>query len=71
MYLLKKPSAVPRDATTSKNVAWQNADFPFGIILNVGLISESYDIKMDGLFMRFMVLLLHLETWDIKHEIFS
>ena len=67
---MKQPSAVPRDATASKNVAQQNADFPFGIILNVGLISESYDIKMDGLFMCFMVLLLHLE-WGIKHEVFS
>ena len=26
---------MPRDAITSKNVAWQIADFPFGIILNI------------------------------------
>ena len=40
IYLLKQPSAVPRDATASKNVVQQNTDFPFGIILKVGLISE-------------------------------
>ena len=33
-------STVPRDAIASENVAQQNADFPFGIIVNVVFISE-------------------------------
>ena len=40
MYLLKQPSAVPRDATASENVVQPNTNFPFGIILKVGFISE-------------------------------
>ena len=44
---------MPRDAIASKNVARQNADFLFGIILNVVFISEEYDIKMGGPFFTF------------------
>ena len=44
---------MPRDAIASKNVARQNADFLFGIILNVEFISVYYDIKMDGPFFAF------------------
>ena len=42
-----------RDAIASKNVAQQNPDFPFGIVLNIVFISEYYDIRMDGLFFAF------------------
>ena len=38
--LLKQPNAVPGDAISSKNVARQIADFPFGIILNNVFISD-------------------------------
>ena len=46
---------MPRDAISSKNVALENANFPFGIILNIVFISEYYDIKMGGLFFAFYV----------------
>ena len=44
---------MPRDAISSKNVALENANFPFGIILNIVFISEYYDIKIGGLFFAF------------------
>ena len=37
---MKQPNAVPGDAISSKNVARQIADFPFGIILNDVFISD-------------------------------
>ena len=64
---------VPRDAISSKNVAQQNVDFPFGIILNIVFISEYYDIKMGSLFFAFygfyktsnILLVLRILNWCV------
>ena len=73
--LLKQPNAVPGDAISSKNVARQIADFPFGIILNIVFISDYMSVRLSVKwairFLCFTVFLLHLEMLVIKHKIFS